>query len=84
MIEIDGGHTLTDAAFTAHHDQLVLDAGHAGLHLLHLLGDLLNDLGVVGIAELSQNCLEILFRSHERDLWLVFVMTERDTVTYGF
>jgi hypothetical protein len=27
-----------DSAFAAHHDQLVLDPGHAGLHLPHLVG----------------------------------------------
>ena len=53
--QIDGRHAFADSAFAAHHDQLVLDPGHAGLHLPHLVGDLLNDLRVVRIFELAQD-----------------------------
>jgi len=62
--EIHGCHALADSALAAHDHQLVLDAGHAVLHLLHLFGNLLHDLGVVGITELAENRLQILFRSH--------------------
>src|SRR4029079_11068026 len=63
--EIHGRHAFADAAFAAHHDQLVLDAGHAGLHLFHLFGDLLNDFGVVGVPEPAQNVFQVFVVSHQ-------------------
>ena len=63
--QVHGRHALTDTTFPAHDDQLVLDAGHAGLHLLHLLRNLLNDLGVVGVPQPAQNSFQIFFRSHD-------------------
>ncbi len=63
--QVDGRHALTDSAFPAHDDQLVLDAGHAGLDLLRLLRNLLDDLGVVGIPQPAKNSFQIFFRSHD-------------------
>ena len=62
--EVHGRHAFSDAAFAAHHDQLVLNAGHAGLHLLHLFGNLRNDLSVVGIPQPAQNGFQILVSGH--------------------
>ena len=55
--EVDGRHTFPYPAFAAHDDQLVLDASHTGLDLLHLLGNLRHDLGVVGILESAEDGL---------------------------
>ena len=53
--KVHGRHALADAALATHDDQFMLDAGHASLHLLHLIGDLRNDFGVVGILEFTEN-----------------------------
>jgi hypothetical protein len=53
--EVDRGHTFADPAFAAHHDQLILDAGHPGLDLSHLVGNLLDDLGVIRILQFPEN-----------------------------
>jgi len=62
--EVDGRHTFPDPAFATHNDQLVLDARHPGLHLLHLLGNLRHNLGVVGILEFAEDGFQVLFNGH--------------------
>jgi hypothetical protein len=62
--QIDGRHTLPDAAFAAHHNQLMFDAGHPRLDLFHLLGDLRNDLGVVGVLQFAQDGLQVFVSGH--------------------
>ena len=62
--EVDGRHTFPDAAFAAHDDQLVLDASHTGLDLLHLFGNLRHDLGVVGILEFAEDGFQVLLNGH--------------------
>ena len=61
-------HALADAAFAAHDHELVLDPGHAGLDLLHLLGDLLDDLGVVAVLQPAEDRFEV-FVSHSSYLF---------------
>src|SRR5688572_5894497 len=63
--KIHGRHAFPDSALPAHDHQLMLDAGHASLHLLHLVGNLSDDLGVVGIAKPAENSLQVFFISHE-------------------
>jgi hypothetical protein len=63
--KVDGRHALSDAALAAHDDQFMLDAGHASLHLLHLISDLRNDFGVVGILEFTEDGFEIFFYGHK-------------------
>src|SRR5207253_5731583 len=68
--EIHGGHALADAAFPAHHNELVANPGHPVFHRLHLFGDLLDHFGVVGILQTTKNVFKILrhgihFRVHD-------------------
>src|SRR5215203_3538306 len=69
--EIDGRHALTDPALAAHHHELMLNAGHAGVDLLGLLGNLLDDFGVVRILQFSEDRLQILLRRHILPLWWI-------------
>ena len=62
--EVDGRHTFPDPAFAAHDYQLVLDASHTGLDLLHLFGNLRHDLGVVGILEFAEDGFQVLLNGH--------------------
>jgi len=62
--EVDGRHTFPDPPFATHDDQLVLDASHTGLDLLHLVGNLRHNLGVVRILEFAEDGFEVLLNGH--------------------